>query len=156
MTMPAHPPNNDCPCRQSLLGVVATNLPGADLNSSAGPKGGGHDCRDAGGRAMQEQLPRMPAIKSCRAQPFAVSLRKLVRNAGNARTSHQPSRCVPDTSDRNAASRRSAARRSAARRSAARSIPAVVLRRRYAAPCMTLARSERSTWYDYACAPSQQ
>ena len=106
MTMPAHPPNNDCPCRQSLLGVVATNLPGADLNSSAGPKGGGHDCRDAGGRAMQEQLPRMPAIKSCRAQPFAVSLRKLVRNAGNARTSHQPSRCVPEASDRNAASRR--------------------------------------------------
>jgi hypothetical protein len=44
--MLAHSPNNDCPCWQSLLGVVATNLPGADLNSSAGPKGGGQDARN--------------------------------------------------------------------------------------------------------------
>jgi hypothetical protein len=35
-TMPAHSP----------AGVVATNLPGADFNSSAGPKGGGQDARN--------------------------------------------------------------------------------------------------------------
>jgi hypothetical protein len=45
-TMPAHPPNHVCRFWQTLLGVVATNLPGADLNSSAGPKGGGQDARN--------------------------------------------------------------------------------------------------------------
>jgi hypothetical protein len=44
--MPAHSPNNVCRFWQTLLGVVATNLPGADLNSSAGPKGGGQDARN--------------------------------------------------------------------------------------------------------------
>ena len=27
-----------------------------------GPKGGGHDCMDAGGRATQERLPRKPGV----------------------------------------------------------------------------------------------
>jgi hypothetical protein len=44
--MPAHPPNNVCRFWQTLLGVVVTNLPGADLNGSAGPKGGGQDARN--------------------------------------------------------------------------------------------------------------
>jgi hypothetical protein len=44
--MPAHPPDNDCHSWQSLSGVIVTNLPGADLNSSAGPKGGGQDARN--------------------------------------------------------------------------------------------------------------
>jgi len=44
--MSAHPPNNVCRFLQTLLGVVVTNLPGADLNSSAGPKGGGQDARN--------------------------------------------------------------------------------------------------------------
>jgi hypothetical protein len=44
--MPAHPPNNVCRFWQTLLGVIVTNLPGADLNSSAGPKGGGQDARN--------------------------------------------------------------------------------------------------------------
>ena len=46
VTMPAHPPNNVCQKRQTLLGGCATNLPGADLNSSAGPRGGGQDARN--------------------------------------------------------------------------------------------------------------
>ena len=45
--------------------VGSTNSSGANLNIAAkqdGPKGGGHDYRDVGGRATQEQLPRMPGI----------------------------------------------------------------------------------------------
>jgi hypothetical protein len=84
-TMLAHPPNNVCRFWQTLLGVIATNLPGADLNSSAGPKGGGHDCRDAaggapsvrrsGGRAMQ----RDAAFRSDVSEQLP---RRVVRNAG--------------------------------------------------------------------------
>ena len=58
VTMPAHPPNNVCRYRQALLGVVATNLPGADLNSFAGPKGGGQDARN---RVWQGTTYRRPA-----------------------------------------------------------------------------------------------
>jgi len=65
------------------MAYSATSIPENMIsNRSAGPKGGGHDCRDAGGRAMQEQLPRMPGIKSGRARPIAASLRTVVRNAG--------------------------------------------------------------------------
>jgi len=43
--------------------IGSTKSPGAILVILAkreDPEGGTHDCRDAGGRATQEQLPRMP------------------------------------------------------------------------------------------------
>ena len=42
-TMPAHPPNNDCRCRQSLFGVVAKVMQGTAfrrLATNAGEKYG--------------------------------------------------------------------------------------------------------------------
>jgi len=59
--MPVHPPNNVCRFWQTLLGVVVTNLLGADLNSSAGPKGGGQDARN---KAMQGNAFRRLATKA--------------------------------------------------------------------------------------------
>jgi len=35
-----------------------TKLSGTHEQPKAGPEGVGHDCKDAGGRATQEQLPR--------------------------------------------------------------------------------------------------
>ena len=39
--------------RRLAARFILTNSSGKNLNSSAGPQGEGHDCMDAGGRAMQ-------------------------------------------------------------------------------------------------------
>jgi len=82
----AHPPNNVCRCWQTLLGVVATNLPGADLNSSADPKGGGQDARN---NVMQGTAFRRLGNCSCIALLPHIHVRIATKAGEKCRLGHQ-------------------------------------------------------------------